>query len=100
MVRPLKFWLALLALATAFSRVASAQTECDAVRGLCMAGCDSGRTAARCIQRCDGAKRRCSLSGSFVMQGAGYLLLHDMRLDQSIRRELHEHPTPIKRSTQ
>jgi len=101
MARAATFGLAVLALTIAFSKSSSAHIECDDVFGLCMAGCATDRTAARCTQQCDGAKTRCSLSGGFAMEGAGFLLLpNDIRLDQSVKRELHEHPTPIKRNAQ
>jgi len=100
MIGPIKFWLAVIALAIALGSDVSAQTECNDVLGLCMAGCASDRTAVRCMQRCDRAKSRCNLAGSFAMQGACFLLLPNMHLDQSIRRVLHEHPTPIKRNAQ
>jgi hypothetical protein len=100
MVKAATLWLSGLMLAIAFSKGLSAQAECDHVYGLCMAGCTIDRMAVRCMQRCDGAKKRCGLSGSFAMEGAGFLLLHDKRLDRSVHRELHEHPTPVKRNAE
>ena len=85
MLRTILFLSALVVLVFVLARNVQAQTECDDVYGMCMAGCANDRSAERCMQRCQGSRNRCSLSGSFAMQGAGFLL-HDVPLGQSLRR--------------
>jgi hypothetical protein len=82
-----------------FLKGARAQSECDNAYGLCMAGCATDRSAERCMQRCQGTKKRCEVAGGYAMKGQGYIL-PDPRLDQSIRRPLYEDSATQKRNKQ
>lgn len=73
-----------------------AQTECGDVYGLCTAGCANDHSPERCMQRCQSSRNRCSLSGSFAMEGAGLLRNH-IPIDQSLRRELYHRPANYRK---
>jgi hypothetical protein len=96
MIRTTLFLGALVVIVFVFAKNVRAQTECDDAYGLCMAGCANDRSAERCMQRCQGSRNRCSLSGSFEMQGAGWLR-SDIPLNQSTRRELYDRPTNYRK---
>jgi hypothetical protein len=95
MIRTTLFLVLLVLLAFFVSKTVRAQAECEDVYGLCMAGCANDRSAERCMQRCQGSRNRCSMSGSVAMQGAGFLRT-DIPLDQSIRREHYDRPSRPK----
>jgi hypothetical protein len=95
-MRTILFLGALVVLVFVLAKNVRAQTECDDVYGLCMAGCANDRSAERCMQRCQGARNRCSLSGSFGTQSAGFLG-GAVLLDQSTRRELYDRPPHDRR---
>src|SRR3954466_8254034 len=89
MMRTILFLGALIVLVFVLAKNVRAQSECDDVYGLCMAGCANDRSAERCMQRCQGSHNRCSMSGGFAMQGAGFLRT-EIPLDQNVRREFYE----------